>query len=160
MPSLSLIAAVGTNGAIGRAGRVPWDYPEDRAHFARATRGHAVIMGRRTWEETGGPLPDRTNIVVSTTLGDAAGARVVSSAADALELAWSLDEEPFVIGGTRLFEQCLPRVTRALITWIPEAPEADTFFHFDGAGFHLMTDRTGARGERYSVYERIWAPSV
>ena len=160
MPTLALIAAVARNGAIGRAGSVPWNYPEDRAHFARATRGHAVVMGRRTWEETGGPLPERENIVVSGTLREATGARVVPDLSVALELAWTLDAEPFVIGGTRLFEESLPRVTRALITWIPEEPEADTFFHFDGTGFHLMGARAGARGERYTEYERIWLPAV
>lgn len=160
MPALALIAAVGRNGAIGRAGRVPWDYPEDRAHFARVTHGHAVVMGRRTWEETRGPLPDRQNIVISRTLGEVEGARLARDLTEALQLAWSLDEEPFVIGGTRLFEESMPRVTRALITWIPEAPEADAFFHFDAAGFHLMGEQAGARGERYSEYERIWLPSA
>ena len=62
---LSLIFAVAENGVIGRGGALPWDYPEDREHFLRTTEAHPVIMGRRTWEERGTPLPGRTNIVVS-----------------------------------------------------------------------------------------------
>jgi len=151
---LALIVAVGENGAIGVAGRLPWDYPDDRAHFARTTRGHAVIMGRRTWEETGGPLPGRHNIVVSRSLESVAGAQVAPSLDSALQLAWALDPEPFVIGGTRLFEEALPRITRAFVTLVPESPQADTFFHFDATGFRLVSEDVGKRGERYREYER------
>lgn len=154
MQRLALIVAIADNGAIGRAGRVPWDYPDDRAHFARVTRGHAVIMGRRTWEETGGPLPGRQNIVVSRTLKALDGAQLSEDLDAALELAWSLDPEPVVIGGTRLFEAALPRVTRAFVTRIPETPEADTFFHFDETGFVLVSEAVGKKGERYEEWKR------
>lgn len=154
MRELALIVAIGENGAIGRAGRVPWDYPEDRAHFARLTRGHAVIMGRRTWEETGGPLPDRTNIVVSASSPKLVGAHVVRTLDEALALAWSTDPLPFVIGGTRLFDEALPRVTRAFVTLVPEAPDADTFYRFEPAGFHLASEREGERGARFQEWVR------
>lgn len=154
MQPLALIAAIGQNDAIGWRGGLPWSYPEDRAHFERETRGHAVILGRRTFEERGQPLPGRRNIVVSRSLLLRPGIELAADLDEALALASATDVEPFVIGGARLFEIALPRVTRALITWIPEAPEADTFFHFDARGFELVEQRQGARGERYVEYRR------
>jgi dihydrofolate reductase len=153
---LSIIVAIADDGGIGLSGRVPWDLPEDRAYFARVTRGHAVIMGRRTWDETGGPLADRDNIVVSTTLGAVSGARVVRSLDEALALVGG-DPEPFVIGGTRLFEEALPRVTRAHVTRVPGTFPADTFYHFDATEFSLVSRRVGDGGVAFEVYERARA---
>ena len=89
-PKLAIIVAIGRNGVIGRRGGLPWDLPEDRAHFHATTRGHVVIMGRRTWEETGVALPERTNVVVSSALAthDAPNATIVSSLNEALAFAW------------------------------------------------------------------------
>jgi dihydrofolate reductase len=157
MPSVSMILALGENGALGRSGKLPWDYPDDRTHFERTTRGHATIMGRRTWEETGRPLPDRVNIVVSRTFEPPAGAEsvhVFGSLDDALAYAWTIDPEPFVIGGARLFAEALPRVTRIYLTEIPEAPAADVFFELDRSGFTTVDERVGRGGERYLVLER------
>jgi len=148
-----MIVATADDGGIGLSGRVPWDLPEDRAYFARVTHGHAVIMGRRTWDETGGPLPGRENIVVSTTLGPVSGARVVASLDDALALVRD-DPEPFVIGGTRLFEEALPRVTRAYVTRVPGRFPADTFYCFDATEFSLVSRRVGDGGVAFEVYER------
>ena len=67
-PPLSVVVAIARNGVIGRAGGLPWDWPEDRAHFLALTLGRALIMGKRTFEETGRPLPNRRNIIVSRTL--------------------------------------------------------------------------------------------
>jgi dihydrofolate reductase len=151
---LSLIFAVGRNGAIGRNGGLPWDHPEDRRHFMRTTRGHAVIMGRRTFEEVGQPLPDRENIVVSSTLAPRPGLTVVSSLRRALEAAYSKDPSPFVIGGVRLFIEALPLATRVFVTEVPESPEADTFFHFDSSDFHVTEERTTSSGLRFVTYAR------
>jgi hypothetical protein len=83
--SVYLVAAVAENGVIGACGKLPWHLPEDMKHFKQVTVGHPVIMGRKTWESIGKPLPDRTNIVVSRRAGfDAPGARVASSLEDAL----------------------------------------------------------------------------
>jgi dihydrofolate reductase len=151
---LSLIFAVGRNGAIGRNGGLPWDYPEDRKHFANTTRGHAVIMGRRTFDEVGEPLPDRKNIVVSRTFEPRPGVAVVKSLREALDLAYSQDPSPFVIGGVKLFTEALPLATRAYVTEIPEAPQADTFFHFDGSGFRVAEEHTTSSGLRFVTYAR------
>src|SRR4029079_9381725 len=154
MPALAMIVAIGKNGVIGKAGGLPWNYPDDREHFRKTTQGHAVIMGRRTFEETGQPLPDRHNIVVSRTREFPPGVRPPTSLEAALEIAWSLDPIPFVIGGATLFEAAMPRITRAFITEIPEAPDGDTFFAFDPTGFRKVSERLGEMGERYLEYER------
>ncbi len=153
--ALALSVAVGENGAIGKGGGLPWDYPEDRAHFDAITRGHVVIMGRRTWEETGEPLPHRDNVVVTRSGAEEfPGATVVRSLAEAVRYAQAKDDEPFVIGGVRLFEEAMPLVTRVYITRIPESPAGDAFFAFDARGFRLAHERTGERGARYQVWER------
>lgn len=154
---LSMILALGRNGALGRDGKLPWSHPEDRAHFERTTQGHVVIMGRRTWEEERRPLPDRVNVVVSrsfTRPSDDRSVLVARSLEEALALAWDIDEEPFVIGGSRLFAEAMPLVTRIYLTEIPEAPDADVFFELDRTGFAVVNERTGEGGLRYLILER------
>lgn len=151
---LSLIFAVGENDAIGKKGGLPWDLPEDRKHFFRTTRGHAVIMGRRTFDEVGEPLPDRTNIVVSRTFPPRDGVEVVPSLAAALDKAYAVDPSPFVIGGVRLFTDAMPLATTVYVTYVPESPDADTFFHFDPSGFRVVEDRATSSGLRFVTYAR------
>jgi dihydrofolate reductase len=151
---LSLIFAVGRNGAIGRDGGLPWNYPEDRKHFMNTTRGHAVIMGRRTFYEVGEPLPDRTNIVVSKTFEPRSGVTVAPSLGEALDVAYAVDPWPFVIGGVRLFTEALPLATRIYVTEVPESPTADTFFHFDPSGFRIAEERVSSSGLRFVTYAR------
>src|SRR5437763_4010463 len=103
-----LVAAVAANGVIGRDGRLPWHLPEDLKHFKRLTLGHPIIMGRRTWESLGRPLPGRDNIVVTRTAGyEASGAAVASSLEAALALCTG-GSVVFVIGGQQLFAESLP----------------------------------------------------
>jgi dihydrofolate reductase len=154
MLKLALIFAVAENGVIGRRGGLPWDYPEDREHFHATTRGHAVIMGRRTWEETGAALPDRTNIVVSRAFVPPRGVLHATCLDDALRIAWTKDDEPFVIGGARLFEEALPLATRAYVTLVPGAPDGDTFLRFDPKGMRVTSSRSSPSGLRFLVYER------
>src|SRR5450432_4711658 len=94
---LTFIAAVSRNGVIGKAGQIPWDLPEDRAFFRASTLGHAVIMGRRTWDEKGRPLDGRRNIVVSRA-GGVSGSdderEVVATLDEALERARKTDPSP------------------------------------------------------------------
>src|SRR2546430_5579773 len=89
-PKIYLVAAVAANGVIGRDGQLPWHLPEDLKHFKRLTLGHPVIMGRRTWQSLGGPLPGREHIVVTRTPGyEAPGAAVAASLEAALALCAS-----------------------------------------------------------------------
>lgn len=154
-PPLTLVAATGRNGIMGRAGQLPWDLPEDRAHFHRVTLGHAVIMGRRTWDETGSPLEGRRNIVVSRS-GDVSGhgREVTASLADAITLARASDREPMVIGGAEIFKQALPFATRLILTEVALDPEGDTHFPaFDRSEWCVVESRPGDRAS-YVTYER------
>ena len=128
---LALIAAVARNGAIGRDNELLWKESADQKHFAATTRGHAVIMGRKTWESLPPrfrPLPGRRNIVVTRNAGfEAAGAETVDSLAAALQ---RVNDEPlaFVIGGAQLYAQALPLADELVLTEIDADAAADTFF--------------------------------
>ncbi len=127
-PRIYLVAAVASNGIIGAAGQLPWRLPEDLQHFKHLTMGHPVIMGRRTWESLGRPLPGRENIVVSTRRGyEAPGAAVASSLDAALALCIG-EPVAFVIGGTRLFEAALPLASGLVMTEIKRDYAGDAWF--------------------------------
>lgn len=127
---LSLIVAVAENGAIGAKNALLWDLPRDMKHFRETTQGHAVIMGQRTYESIGRPLPKRLNIVVSNVPDlKIDGCTVVGSPERAIEVARESGEtEAFVIGGGMIYAQMLPLVDRVYFTRVHVAPEADSFF--------------------------------
>ena len=125
---ISIIVAVAKDGAIGKGGKMPWRIPGEQQQFKELTTGHVVIMGRRSYEEIGHPLPNRKNIVVSKT-------KVFSwenlITAKSLEEALSLagEEEIFIAGGAELFQKALPLADRIYITYVDlEVPDADRFF--------------------------------
>ncbi|HSZ83066.1 MAG TPA: dihydrofolate reductase [Polyangia bacterium] len=157
LPPLALIAAVSRDGVIGKDGKVPWDLPEDRAHFRRSTLGHAVIMGRKTWDETGRPLDGRRNLVVSRA-GAVSGRdderEVVATLEEAIARARTTDAAPFVIGGAALFRLALPLATRLVLTELTFDAEGDTYFPpFDRAAWRVTERRPGDRAV-YVTYER------
>ncbi len=156
---LALIFAIDEDGALGRDGEVPWDLPEDRAHFERATRGHTVIMGRRTWEETGRPLPGRRNVVVTSRAAPLDGAVTAPTLEQALAAVPRDDAMPFVIGGARLFEAALPRATRIYETCVPGRHAADVFMKLDLRDFEEVAAWPGSKGERYRVLARRAPPT-
>ena len=129
MTKIYLIAAVASNGVIGRNGAMPWRLPEDLKHFKRITLGHPVIMGRRTWESLGKkPLPDRENIVITRSTGyEAPGAAVASSLDAALALC---ADEPlaFVIGGGEIYSAAMPLASGLVITEIQRDYDGDARF--------------------------------
>jgi len=125
-PRLTLIVARARNGVIGRDGTLPWRLPEDLAFFKRTTMGHPIVMGRRTWESIGRPLPGRRSIVVSRQAGfAAAGAEVAASLDEALRLCAG-SAEVFVIGGAQFYAEALPRADRLIVTEIDADFEGDT----------------------------------
>lgn len=139
--AVGLIAAVGSNGVVGKDGGLPWHLPEDLRHFKRMTRGHVVVLGRRTWEEIGRPLPGRPHIVVSRTLDlpPHPDARLANDLATALAMGRRIEAEAvnegrvergivWLIGGTRLWEEGWPMADEAWITEVDAAPDGDTFF--------------------------------
>lgn len=126
---LSLVVAVGRNGVIGREGKLPWHIPEDLKHFREITTGHAVVMGRKTYESIGRPLPKRRNIVISRTPGlTLPGCEVAPSLEDAIAMARKTDPEPMVIGGGEVFRQALPLATRIYLTEVDRDVEGDVYF--------------------------------
>jgi dihydrofolate reductase len=141
---LALVVAIANNGVIGKAGQLPWDLPEDRRHFRAVTTGHAVILGRRTYQEIDKPLPNRRNIVVSRSPGFApAGCEVVPSLDEAIRLARTTDEEPRVIGGAGIYREALPLATKIFLTEVDLEPEGDTRFDLDRSGFVEVERRRG-----------------
>ncbi len=151
---LTMIAAVGSNGCIGVDGDLPWRLSEDLKHFRRNTVGHAVIMGRRTWDSIGRPLPKRRNIVVTRQLAlRIEGAEVVHSLEEALQLAYEGDEDPRIIGGATLYAEALPLATRLLLTEVDQAPEGDTFFPDLGPDWQ-QTAREAHDGFAFVTWER------
>ena len=139
--SLTLVAAMGLNRAIGLHGRMPWHLPAELQHFKRTTMGRTVVMGRKTWQAIGRALPGRQNVVVSRDPGYRAdGAEVVASLLQALEIADS--DEVMVIGGGELYALAWPLASRMVLTIIDVEPDADTWFPaWDEDGWREVTVR-------------------
>ena len=125
---LSSICAMARGRVIGRQGRIPWHLPADLASFRRLTMGRPIIMGRRTFESLGRALPGRTNIVLSRSPDFAVCCGIVCrSLEDALEIAAD-EEESFIIGGGRLYEQALPMVQRQYLSLLQADIAGDTYY--------------------------------
>ena len=128
MTALALIAAVASNGVIGEGNALPWRLPADMQRFRALTSGHSVIMGRKTWESIGRPLPGRQNIVVTRQRNFFAdGALVTSSLDEALRSA-TMPSPVFCIGGGELYALALPRATTLHCTEIDREFAGDTRF--------------------------------
>ena len=127
--TVTLVVAIGRNGVIGRDGGLPWPRTGDLRHFKALTLGHPLVMGRRTYESIGRPLPGRTTIVVTRDPEWAAeGVVVCHSVDDALARATALDDDVFVVGGADVYEQTLARADRMVVTWVDQEPAGDTTF--------------------------------
>lgn len=138
--SLALIVACAENRVIGRDGDLPWRLPDDLRRFRRLTTGHAILMGRRTWESIGRPLPKRRNLVVTRARIERAGVETFTSLETALE-AVADEAEPFVIGGEALYAAALPRATRIHRTLVRAEVEGDAFFpQVDWSAWNLRFD--------------------
>ncbi|CAG7856084.1 dihydrofolate reductase [biofilm metagenome] len=126
---ISLIVAMASNRAIGLNNQMPWHLSADLKRFKQITMGRPIIMGRKTYEAIGKPLPGRTNIIVSRNLSyQQAGCVVVDSIDAAINHGCRLDEEVFVIGGATLYAATLPIADNLYITQINQEYEGDTFF--------------------------------
>ena len=126
---VAFVVATAENGVIGRDNQLLWHLPEDLKHFKRLTRGHPVVMGRRTYDSIGRPLPNRTNLVVTRQPDwQAEGCEVVHSVPAALERAAQLDEQVFVIGGAEIYRQALPAADVIYLTEVHHAFEGDVVF--------------------------------
>jgi len=127
-PVVTLVVAVADNGVIGRDNKMPWHLPADLAHFKLLTWGKPIVMGRKTFESIGKPLPGRSNIVVTR---DAAWSHPGVLVAHSLEAAFAAAgaaPEVMVIGGAQLYADCLPRAARIEFTQVHGQPAGDTHF--------------------------------
>jgi dihydrofolate reductase len=139
-PRITLIAAVASNRVIGRENKLPWRIPGDLPRFKQTTLGQTLVMGRKTFESIGKPLPGRTTVVISRRLTFAPlGVEVAHSLEDALDRVHTV--EAFVAGGADVYRQALSRAERLLLTEIDAPFEGDAHFpEFDRAAWTLASD--------------------
>lgn len=130
-PLISIVVAISEgNRAIGKDNKLPWHIPEDLKRFKNITSGHPIIMGRKTFESIGRPLPNRTNIIITRDPSyQAENCVVVSSIEEAIQVATSYDnDEIFIIGGGEIFKQALPFVDKLYLTVVKGNIQGDVFF--------------------------------
>lgn len=149
---IGLIVARSKNNVIGKNGQIPWRIKGEQKQFKELTTGNVVIMGRKSYEEIGRPLPNRMNIVVSGTVNDTGeNLATVKSLQEALELAGT-EKDVYVSGGYRLFLEALPIVDKMYITEVDITVEdGDTFFpEFDPEEFELEIGETGGEEIKFT----------
>lgn len=145
----SIIAAVAQNGVIGDRNALLWHISEDLKHFKALTTGHPVVMGRKTWESLGRPLPNRVNVVITRQEIEIPGCRVVHSLDEAVAL-FAADEEIFIIGGAQIYAEALPRAGRFYLTRVFHDYKGDTLFPtWDEADWRLVASESFPRGKEY-----------
>lgn len=153
------VAALDENRGIGYGGTLPWSLPADMAHFRQTTMGHAVLMGRKTYESIGKPLPGRENIVLTRDRSlEVPGVKLVHTLEEAV--AESRNRELHVIGGAELFQALLPQADKLVLTRIWHAFPADTFFpELSGREWALESSIPGVTDERnpYRYDFEVWA---
>jgi len=165
---LTLIVAVSENGVIGRDGDLPWRLSADLKRFKHVTMGHVMLMGRKTWESIGRPLPGRTSIVISrqadfqTGFDDVPVAVNLDEALSKARSAAADANEVFVIGGAKFYEMTLPRADRLLLTRVLADVEGDVVFPpVDWGEWRLMSEKQHPADEKnefahtYQVFERV-----
>ncbi|MGH8379807.1 dihydrofolate reductase [Pseudomonas sp.] len=163
---LSLIAALAENRVIGIDNRMPWHLPGDFKYFKATTLGKPIIMGRKTWDSLGRPLPGRLNLVVSRQPGlQLEGAEVFASLDEAMLRAeqWALEQgvdELMLIGGAQLYTQAIERglADRLYLTRVELSPEGDAWFpEFDAAQWALASSQENpAEGEKPAYHFEVW----
>ena len=158
---VSIIAAMDRNRLIGNENQLPWRLPADLAHFKRVTMGKPVIMGRKTYESIGRPLPGRTNIVLTRAADfTAQGVVVAPSLQQALDCASAADEV-MIIGGGTIYQLALPIADRLYLTWIDHSYEGDAWFpDFDTEQWRVVAREEHAADQKnpsdysFVTYER------
>lgn len=155
---ISIIVAIAANGVIGCKNRLIWHISEDLKRFKRLTSGHAVIMGRRTFESIGRPLSGRRNVVVSrNALLGIEGAEVVGSLEQALELCRADQNEVFVIGGGDIYRQSMDLADRLYVTHVEQSPEGDTSFPEIDPAQWVITEREEHSEQGYAFVNYVRA---
>lgn len=158
---LSILVAMDSQHLIGKDNKLPWHLPNDLKYFKQVTMGHTIVMGRKTFESIGKPLPGRKNIVITRNKNyHPDGCRVIHSITKIKEM--NDKEEIFIIGGAEIFKETLPIADRLYITEIHETFEGDTFFpEFNLSDWKLISKEKGIKDEKnrydydFCIYERI-----
>jgi dihydrofolate reductase len=126
---ITLVAAIASNNVIGKENSLPWNIPEDLKRFKQMTSGHTILMGRKTFDSIGRPLPNRQNIVMTKDENfEKEGIKVINDFDEALELIKESNEDVFVIGGSKIYELFEPVANSLAITRILKDFEGDAFF--------------------------------
>lgn len=126
---VTIIAAIAENNVLGKDNKLIWYLPADLKRFKKMTLNHVVIMGRKTFESMGKPLPNRTNIIITRDKKyKTEGCVVVNSLREALKVAAKEDENPFILGGAEIYKQAIPFTDRLDLTFVHHKFEADVFF--------------------------------
>ena len=146
---ISIIVAIAENGVIGDKNALLWNIKEDMRHFRTTTMGHPVVMGRKTFESIGRPLPKRTNVVITRGDGEFEGCLVAHSIEEAVKM-FSPDEEVFIIGGAQIYKQALPLADKLYLTVVHRNYEGDTSFpEIDYSEWREVAREEFERGEEY-----------
>ncbi|WP_078555661.1 dihydrofolate reductase [Bacillus alkalicellulosilyticus] len=158
---ISFIVAMDKNNVIGKDNDLPWRLPADLAYFKKVTTGHAIVMGRKTFDSIGKPLPNRENIVITRNSEfTMEGCTVLHSIEEFLSLAKQREqEELFVIGGAAIFKELMDNVDKLYITFIDEEVEGDTYFpEIDQEKWELVSEEKGIKDEKnvYDYYFRVY----
>ena len=154
---IALVVAVSQNNVIGRDNQLPWHLPEDLQYFKSVTMGKPILMGRKTFDSIGRPLPGRKNIVITRDLEwDAEGVEVVYSVDDALAAgadacAVANSDEIMIIGGAQIYRDCLPIADRLYLTRVEAEIEGDAFFpDIDTKQWQKIAEKTPKEIDKYS----------
>lgn len=156
-PQVTIVVAIARNGVIGRDGTIPWRIPEDLARFKAITMGHTLVMGRRTYESIGRPLPGRRTVVVTRRpdwAPAAEHAEVVTVAHSLAEALRTDADEVFIAGGTEIYREALPLADRLLITEVDQEPAGDVYFPELDLSAWVRTEREQHSGFAYVTYRR------
>lgn len=136
-PVLKAIVAMASNRVIGRDGDLPWRLPEDLKWFKKLTLGHPIVMGRKTMESIGRPLPKRRNLVISRSLEVVPDGFELLSSCDQLAEACSDDEVVYIIGGAQIYGELIPRCEEVILSYVFHPYEGDTRLPEFEAGFEM-----------------------
>ncbi|HSU03313.1 MAG TPA: dihydrofolate reductase [Nocardioides sp.] len=153
-----LVAAHGRNRVIGNAGEIPWHLPHDFAHFKRETLGHTLVMGRRTWDSIGRPLPGRATVVVTRDESfdpGFDGVLVAHSLDEAFALASELPGDVMVAGGGEIYALALPYATHQVLTEVDASPPGDAFYPDYPADEWAVVRREAGEGCEWLWLERM-----
>ena len=148
---VSILVALAENGVIGDKNALLWNIKEDMRRFRTTTTGHPVVMGRKTFESIGRPLPKRTNVVITRGDNEFEGCLVAHSLEEAVAM-FPVEEEVFIIGGAQIYAQALPLADRLYLTVVHRDYEGDTSFpEIDYSAWREVSREEFARGEEYEV---------